>query len=129
MARLAAPLMKEGGSLITVSFFGAERVVDNYNLMGPVKAALEASVRYLAADLAARDIRVHCLSTGPIATRTASGIERFDELIDTVRERTPSRRLVSIAEVGRIAAFLASEAATPLSGSVVYADNGFHITA
>ena len=129
MARLARPLMKTGGSLITISFYGSERVVGNYNLMGPVKAALEASVRYAAADLAGEGIRVFALSTGPVKTRAASGIDRFDQLMDEVRERTPSGKLVSIEEIGAMAAFLASEAATPMSGSVVYADNGFHIMA
>ncbi len=129
MARLAAPLMTQGGSLLTVSFYGADRVVENYNLMGPVKAALEGSVRYIAADLADRGIRVHALSTGPVKTRAASGIDRFDELLDKVRERTPGRRLVGIEEVGRIAAFLAGDAGAPLTGSVLYADNGFHTTA
>ena len=127
MAKLARPLMKDGGSLMTVSYFGAERVIEDYNLMGPVKAALEASVRYAAADLAADNIRTFSLSAGPIKTRAASGIGHFDELIDRVRERTPSHQLVSIEQVGRIAAFLASEAATPMSGSVIFADNSFHV--
>lgn len=129
MARLAAPLMTEGGCLLTVSFYGADRVVENYNLMGPVKAALEASVRYIAADLADRKIRAHAISTGPVKTRAASGIGRFDELMDEVRKRTPAGRLVGIEEIGRVAAFLVSGAAGPLSGSVVYADNGFHTMA
>ncbi|WP_050527165.1 enoyl-ACP reductase FabI [Pseudorhodobacter aquimaris] len=129
MARLARPLMQAGGSLITVSFYGADRVVENYNLMGPVKAALEASVRYTAADLAGEGIRAFSLSTGPVKTRAASGIGRFDALMDEVRARTPSGRLVSIEEIGTLAAFLATEAASPMSGSVVYADNGFHTTA
>lgn len=129
MARLAAPLMTDGGSLLTVSFYGADRVVENYNLMGPVKAALESSVRYLAADLASQRIRVHALSTGPVKTRAASGIDRFDELLDKVRARTPAGKLVSIEDIGQVAAFLASNASGPLSGSVIYADNGFHTTA
>ena len=129
MARLARPLMQGGGALITVSFYGADRVVENYNLMGPVKAALEASVRYTAADLAGEGIRAFSLSTGPVKTRAASGIGRFDALMDEVRARTPSGRLVSIEEIGALAAFLATEAAAPMSGSVVYADNGFHTTA
>ena len=129
MARLAAPLMTDGGCLLTVSFYGADRVVENYNLMGPVKAALEASVRYIAADLAEKKIRAHAISTGPVKTRAASGIGRFDELIDEVRKRTPAGRLVGIEEIGRVAAFLVSDAASPLSGSVVYADNGFHTMA
>lgn len=129
MARLAAPLMHDGGCLLTVSFYGADRVVENYNLMGPVKAALESSLRYIAADLAERRIRAHAISAGPVKTRAASGIARFDELLDEVRARTPARRLVSIEEIGRVAAFLASDAGAPLSGSVIYADNGFHTVA
>lgn len=129
MARLARPLMQGGGALITVSFYGADRVVENYNLMGPVKAALESSVRYTANDLAGEGIRAFALSTGPVKTRAASGIERFDALLDEVRARTPSGRLVSIDEIGALAAFLASDAAAPMNGSVVYADNGFHTTA
>lgn len=127
MAKLARPLMKEGGALLTVSFYGAERVVDHYNLMGPVKAALESSVRYLAAGLAENSIHVHALSTGPVRTRAASGIDRFDELLDKVRERTPANRLVDVDEIGRIAAFLASDAARPMTGSVTFADAGFHV--
>ena len=127
MAKLARPLMKEGGALLTVSFYGAERVVDHYNLMGPVKAALESSVRYLAAGLAENSIHVHALSTGPVRTRAASGIDRFDELLDKVRERTPANRLVDVDEIGRIAAVLASDAARPMTGSVTFADAGFHV--
>jgi enoyl-[acyl-carrier protein] reductase I len=129
MAKLAAPLMKNGGCLLTVSFYGADRVVENYNLMGPVKAALEASVRYIAADLAEKRIRAHAISTGPVKTRAASGIDRFDELLEEVQKRTPAGRLVGIDEIGRVAAFLVSGAAAPLSGSVVYADNGYHTVA
>ena len=129
MARLARPLMQAGGSLITVSFYGADRVVENYNLMAPVKASLEASVRYAAADLAGEGIRAFSLSTGPVKTRAASGIDRFDALMDKIRARTPAGKLVSIEEIGTLAAFLATEAASPMSGSVVYADNGFHTTA
>ncbi|MCF2524032.1 enoyl-ACP reductase FabI [Bradyrhizobium sp. G127] len=129
MARLALPLMTKGGSLQTVSFYGADRVVENYNLMGPVKAALESTVRTLAADLAPRGIRVHALSAGPVKTRAASGIDRFDELLDRVRERTPANQLVTIDQIGAVAAFLASEAGGPLTGSVTYADQGFHIVA
>ena len=129
MARLALPLMRNGGSLQTVSFFGADRVVEGYNLMGPVKAALESTVRTLAADLAAHNIRVHALSTGPVKTRAASGIDRFDVLMDRVRERTPANHLVTVEEIGRIAAFLASDAGAPMTGSVIFADYGFHVVA
>lgn len=129
MAKLARPLMKQGGSLMTVSFFGAERVVENYNLMGPVKAALESSVRYLASDLADQRIHVHALSTGPVKTRAASGIDRFDELLNKVQERTPANKRVDVAEIGRVAAFLASDAGAAMTGSVTYADAGFHVMA
>jgi enoyl-[acyl-carrier protein] reductase I len=129
MAKLALPLMGDGGSLQTVSFYGADHVVENYNLMGPVKAALESTVRALAADLASRGVHVHALSAGPVKTRAASGIDRFDALLDRVRERTPANQLVTIEQIGRVAAFLASESSAPLTGSVTYADHGFHITA
>ncbi|HEY0233653.1 MAG TPA: enoyl-ACP reductase FabI [Afipia sp.] len=129
MVRLAIPLMTGGGSLQTVSFYGADRVVENYNLMGPVKAALESTVRTLAADLAPRNIRVHALSAGPVKTRAASGIDRFDELLDKVRKRTPANQLVTVEQIGAVAAFLASESGAPLTGSVTFADQGFHIVA
>lgn len=129
MAKLAVPLMKDGGSLMTVSFYGADRVVENYNMMGPVKAALESSVRYLSADLAESRIRAYAISAGPVKTRAASGIDRFDALLDKVRERTPAHRLVGIDEIGQIAAFLASDAGAPMTGSVIYADGGFHTVA
>ena len=100
MARLAEPLMTHGGALFTMSYFGAERVVENYNLMGPVKAALEASARYLAAELGPKGIRVHAISPGPLKTRAASGIAQFDELLDKAAARAPARRLVTIEDVG-----------------------------
>ena len=129
MAKLALPLMGDGGSLMTVSFYGAERAVDHYNVMGPVKAALESSVRYLAADLAKRRVHVHAISAGAVKTRAASGIDHFDALLDDVRAHTPGRHLVTVDEIGRIAAVLASEAGMTLTGSTIYADAGFHITA
>lgn len=129
MARLAPPLMTDGGSLMTVSFYGAERAVEHYNVMGPVKAALESSVRYLAADLAARRIHVHAISAGAVRTRAATGIDHFDALLDDVRAHTPAQHLVTIEEIGRIAAVLASEAGMTLTGSTIYADAGFHVMA
>jgi enoyl-[acyl-carrier protein] reductase I len=129
MARFALPLMSDGGSLMTVSFYGAERAVEHYNVMGPVKAALESSVRYLAADLAAHRIHVHAISAGAVKTRAASGIDHFDALLDDVRAHTPARHLVTIEEIGRIAAVLASDAGMTLTGSTIYADAGFHVTA
>jgi len=129
MARLALPLMTDGGSLMTISFYGAERAVEHYNVMGPVKAALESSVRYLAADLAVRRIHVHAISAGAVRTRAATGIDHFDALLDDVREHTPAQHLVTIEEIGRIATVLASEAGMTLTGSTIYADAGFHVMA
>jgi enoyl-[acyl-carrier protein] reductase I len=127
MARLAEPLMADGGYLLTVTFYGAEKVVEEYHLMGPVKAALENCVRYMAAELGSKRIRVHALSPGPLKTRAASGIERFDELLERVRARTPEHRLVSIQDVGKLAAFLVSDGAAALTGNIEYVDAGYHI--
>ena len=127
MARFAEPLMTRGGCLLTVTFYGSEKVVEDYNLMGPVKAALESSVRYMAAELGPKRIRVHALSPGPLKTRAASGIERFDELLERARARTPEHRLVSIEDVGNLAAFLVSDGAAALTGNVEYIDAGYHI--
>jgi len=129
MARFAEPLMTEGGTLITMSYYGADKVVSHYNLMGPVKAALEASVRYLAKELGERGIRVFAVSPGPLRTRAASGIAHFDELIDMAVTRSPGQRLVDIAEVGRVVAFLAGGASSGMTGDVVYVDAGLHIMA
>lgn len=129
MARLALPLMSHGGSLMTMTFYGADRAVEHYNVMGPVKAALEASVRYLAVDVASRRVHVHAISAGAVKTRAASGIDHFDALLDNVRSHTPAQHLVTIEEIGRIATVLASDAGMTLTGSVIYADAGFHIVA
>jgi enoyl-[acyl-carrier protein] reductase I len=127
MAHLAEPLMKEGGSLFTMTYFGSERVVNNYNIMGVAKAALESAVRYLAAELGPKGIRVHAISPGPLATRAASGIPEFDELLDKAREKAPARSLVSIDDVGVATAFLAHDAAKLITGSTLYVDGGYHI--
>jgi enoyl-[acyl-carrier protein] reductase I len=127
MAHMAEPLMDRGGCLMTVTFYGAEKVVGEYNLMGPVKAALESSVRYMAAELGVKDIRVHALSPGPLKTRAASGIDGFDELLERARARTPEHRLVSIEDIGNLAAFLCSDGAAALTGNVTYVDAGYHI--
>jgi enoyl-[acyl-carrier protein] reductase I len=128
-ARHAEPLMNPGGALITMSYYGADKVVNNYNLMGPVKAALESSVRYLAKELGEKDIRVFAVSPGPLRTRAASGIGHFDELIDMAVTRSPGHRLVDIAEVGRAVAFLVGGGASGMTGDVVYVDAGLHIMA
>lgn len=127
MARLAEPLMSNGGCLLTVSYYGAEKVVDHYNVMGPVKAALEASVRYLAAELGPKGIRVNALSPGPLKTRAASGIDHFDALIDEARARAPQRRLVLIDDVGAMAAGLVSDFAPNVTGNIAYVDAGYHV--
>lgn len=127
MARLAEPLMKNGGSLMTMSYVGAEEVIPDYGLMGPVKAALEASTRYMAAELGPRGIRVNVVSPGPLATRAASGIPNFDALLDEAVRRAPLRRLVDIAEVGALCAFLASDASSAMTGGTLYVDGGAHI--
>lgn len=129
MAHHAEPLMNPGGALITMSYYGADKVVNNYNLMGPVKAALESSVRYLAKELGEKDIRVFAVSPGPLRTRAASGIGHFDELIDMAVTRSPGHRLVDIAEVGRAVAFLVGGGASGMTGDVVYVDAGLHIMA
>ncbi|WP_022953109.1 enoyl-ACP reductase FabI [Leucothrix mucor] len=127
MARLAEPLMKNGGCLLTMSYYGAEKVVDHYNLMGPVKSALEGTTRYLASELGSKNIRVNALSPGPLNTRAASGINHFDELIDEARNRAPSRRLVSIEDVGNMAVGLVSDYAKNVTGNISYVDAGYHV--
>jgi enoyl-[acyl-carrier protein] reductase I len=127
MAKLAEPLMADGGTLMTVSFYGAEKAVAHYNMMGPVKAALEASMRSIAAELGPKRIRAHALSPGPLLTRAASGIDRFDELVERAKATSPGKRLVTIAEIGALAAFLASDAAAGMTGGVHYVDAGYNI--
>lgn len=126
MARYAEPLMNPGGALITMSYHGADKVVDHYNLMGPVKAALQSSVRYLASELAERQVRVFAVSPGPLRTRAASGIDHFDALIDMAVTRAPAHRLVDIAEVGRLVAFLVGGGASGMTGDTLYVDGGLH---
>ena len=127
MAKLAEPLMKDGGSLLTMSYLGADEVVDNYGMMGPVKAALQASTRYLATELGPKGIRVHAISPGPLATRAASGIAHFDDLMKDAVERAPLHRLVSIDDVGALAAYLCSDVAKTLTGGTIYIDGGYNI--
>lgn len=129
MARLAEPLMPAGGTLVTMTYHGADQVVGHYNLMGPVKAALQATVRYLADELGPRGIRAYAVSPGPLKTRAASGIAHFDELIDAAIARAPQHRLVDIAEVGRVVAFLVSGAASGMTGDTIHVDAGLHIVA
>jgi len=127
MARLAAPLMNDGGSLFAMSYLGASRVVPNYDLMGPVKAALEASCRYLAHELGPKRIRVHPISPGPLKTRAASGLKDFDLLLNEAAERAPIGELVDIMDVGYTCAFLATPYARRVTGNTVFVDGGVNI--
>jgi len=127
MARRAEPLMRQGGTMLTMSYLGANEVVDNYGIMGPVKAALESAVRYVATELGPQGIRVHAVSPGPLATRAASGIKDFDDLMTKVSARAPARRLVTIEEVGATCVFLASDYAAAMTGETLYVDGGYHV--
>lgn len=129
MPRLAAPLMTEGGTLFALTYHGASKVVPNYNVMGPVKAALEAAVRYLAYELGPKGIRAHALSPGPIKTRAAGGLKDFDLLLNEAAHRAPGGELVDIDDVGMAAAYLATPYARRITGSTVYVDAGLNIMA
>src|SRR6516162_4875720 len=127
MAHLAEPLMRKGGTLFTMTYYGSQMVVKNYNIMGVAKAALEAAVRYLAAELGPKGIRVHAISSGPLATRAASGIPEFDALLEKAKGKAPAKSLVSIEDVGFATAFLAHDAARLITGETLYVDGGYHI--
>ena len=127
MAKLAEPLMGRGGALFCMTYYGSPMVVENYNLMGPVKAALESATRYLAAELGPKGIRVHAISPGPLKTRAASGIAEFDELLHRAQAKAPARSLVSIDDVGLATAYLATDAAKLITGETLYIDGGYHI--
>jgi enoyl-[acyl-carrier protein] reductase I len=129
MARLAAPLMTAGGTMLAMSYHGATKVVPNYNVMGPVKAALEATCRYLAYELGPRGIRVHAISPGPLKTRAAGGLKDFDLLLAEAAERAPLGELVDIMDVGFACAYLATPYARRISGDTIYVDGGVHIMA
>jgi enoyl-[acyl-carrier protein] reductase I len=127
VSRAATPLMTDGGGIITLSYYGAEKVVPKYNVMGVAKAALEATVRYLASDLGAKNIRVNAISAGPIKTLAARGISGLGEMLKSHAERAPLKRNVDPAEVGSTAAFLLSEAASGITGETIYVDCGYNI--
>jgi enoyl-[acyl-carrier protein] reductase I len=127
MAHLAEPLMKGGGTLFTMTYYGSQMVIENYNIMGLAKAALECAVRYIAAELGPKGIRVHAISPGPLATRAASGIPEFDDLLEKAKAKAPTRSLVSIEDVGAAVAFLAHDAARLITGETLYIDGGYHI--
>jgi enoyl-[acyl-carrier protein] reductase I len=127
MVRRAEPLMPQGGTCMTVTYQGSGRVIENYNVMGPVKAALESVTRYMAAELGPKGVSVHALSPGPLRTRAASGIAGFDELLDAAASRAPTHMLATIEDVGAYCAFLASDEAFNVTGGVHYIDGGFNI--
>jgi len=127
MARLGAPLMKDGGTMFAMSYLGANRVVENYNVMGPVKAALEASCRYLALELGTRRIRVHAISPGPLKTRASSGLKDFELLLAEAQQKAPLGELVDIMDVGYTCAYLATPFAHRITGGTVYVDGGHNI--
>jgi enoyl-[acyl-carrier protein] reductase I len=129
MARLAAPLMTNGGTMFAMSYLGAARVVPNYNVMGPVKAALEAACRYLALELGDRNIRVHAISPGPLKTRAASGLKDFQRMLNDAIAQSPLHELVDIEDVGSACAYLASDYARRITGGTIYIDGGANIVA
>jgi enoyl-[acyl-carrier protein] reductase I len=128
LARAAAPLMPEGGSILTLTYYGADKVFPNYNIMGVAKAALEAAVRYLASDLGQQKIRVNAISAGPIKTLAARGIGDFSKILNAVEERGPLRRNVDALEVGNTALFLSSDLASGITGEVTFVDCGYNTT-
>lgn len=129
LSKLCAPLMSAGGSLIAMTYLGSEKVVRHYGLMGPVKAALESLVRYLAVELGPRAIRVNAVSPGPIPTRAASGIEGFDDILDDARRKAPLGRLVTLEEIAQLTVFLCSPAGSGITGQTIHVDAGRHIVA
>ncbi len=129
LAKLCVPHMPQGGSFVTMSYLGADEAVPHYGLMGPVKAALESLVRYMALELGQRNIRVHAVSPGPIPTRAASGLQAFDELLAHAQKKAPLGRLVTLDEIARLSAFLCSEASSGMTGQTIYVDAGCHAVA
>ena len=129
MAKLAAPLMTKGGAMFTMSYYGSNRVVPNYNVMGPVKAALEAACRYLAYELGSREIRVHAISPGPLKTRAASGLKHFELMLNDAAHKAPLGELVDIMDVGFTCAYLATRFAKRMTGELIYVDGGANLVA
>lgn len=127
VSQAAKPLMTEGGSIVTMTYLGGERVVQNYNVMGVAKAALDASVRYLANDLGKDQIRVNAISAGPIRTLAAKGVGGFNNILHTIEEKAPLRRNVTQEEVGNVALFLMSDLASGVTGEIIHVDSGYHI--
>jgi enoyl-[acyl-carrier protein] reductase I len=126
-ARHARPLMTEGGSMVTLTYLGGERVVENYNVMGVAKAALDASMRYLAKDLGKDNIRVNAISSGPVRTVSAKGVHGFDKMLHTLAEKAPLGRVTEPEEVGDVAVFLFSDLSRNVTGEIIHVDGGYHI--
>jgi enoyl-[acyl-carrier protein] reductase I len=129
LTKLCAPHMPNGGSFVTMSYLGAVAAVPHYGLMGPVKAALESLVRYMAVELGPKNMRVHAVSPGPIPTRAASGIEAFDQLMENAKNKAPLGRLVTLEEIAKLTVFLCSEGASGMTGQTIYVDAGCHAVA
>ena len=127
MAKLAEPLMASGGCLLAITYYGGQKAVQHYGVMGPVKGALETSVAYMALELGHKGIRVNAISPGPVATRSASGLKHFAELLDHAAKRAPEHRLITPDDVGALAAFLVSDAASGMTGNISYVDAGYHV--
>jgi enoyl-[acyl-carrier protein] reductase I len=128
-AHLAEPLMPKGGTLLALTFYGSERVVPHYGIMGPVKAALESSVRYVASELGGKKIRAHAISPGPIMTRAAGGIDHFNDMLSDAAAKAPEHETATIEDVGALAAFLVSDAARHVTGTIIPVDGGQHLLA
>jgi enoyl-[acyl-carrier protein] reductase I len=127
MARLAEPLMTSGGCLLAITFYGAEKAVEHYGIMGPVKAALETAVEYMAVELGDKKIRVNAISSGPVSTRSASGLSHFDQLLDRAAKQAPEHRPITPDDIGALAAFLVSDAASAITGDISFVDAGYHV--
>jgi len=127
MAKLAEPLMTGGGCLLAITYYGGQKAVAQYGVMGPVKGALETAIAYMAVELGEKNIRVNGVSPGPVATRSASGLKRFDELLEHAARRAPEHRLITPDDVGALAAFLVSDAASAMTGNISYVDAGYHV--
>lgn len=129
LGRLCAPHMPRGGSMLAMSYVGAHQAIPTYGIMGPIKAALESTVRYMALELGSQDIRVHAVSSGPVRTRAASGLADLDGLLDLAENKSPMKRLVSIDEVAGLSAFLCTDAARGMTGQTIFVDAGYHMAA
>jgi enoyl-[acyl-carrier protein] reductase I len=127
LAKLAEPLMTNGGCLLAITYYGGQKAVPQYGVMGPVKGALETAIAYMALELGGKGIRVNAISPGPVATRSASGLKHFDELLHQAARRAPEHRLITPDDVGALAAFLVSDAAAAMTGNISYVDAGYHV--